>query len=148
MAISFEDYGASYSGTDFNSFTSQGIFQLQRINLNEALRKYDFSSRRIDDLINEASTYNTFRYMNMKYLAASFYIMEGFNDVNFADAEEATVEFENHLKNFLNTESKFDKVYFKIVVESKQNTLANYIPKIKRELLSYCYKIFAIRTFE
>jgi hypothetical protein len=148
MAISFEDYGASYSGTDFNGFTAQGIFQLQRINLNEALRKYDFSSQRIDSLINEAVSYNTFRYMNMKYLAAAFYIMEGFSEVEIVDAEQALDAFDDYIKQFLNTESIFDRVYFKLVVESKQNTLKNYIPKMKRELLSYCYKIFIIRTFE
>lgn len=147
MAISFEDYGASYSGTDFNGFTSQGIFQLQRINLNEALRKYDFSSQRIDALINEAASYNTFRYMNMKYLAAAFYIMEGFSEIELINAEQANDDFSNYIFSFLNTESKFDKVYFKIVVESKQNTLPNYIPKMKRELVSYCYKIFIIRNF-
>ena len=147
MAISFEDYGSAYSGTDFNGFTSQGIFQLQRINLYDALKKYDFSSQRIESLINEAVNLNTFRYMNMKYLAGSFYIMEGFEEIPLETQEQALDEFDTYILNFLNTESKFDRVYFKLVVESKKDSLPNYISKMKRELLTYCYKILVNRKF-
>lgn len=140
MALSFEQsFGEKYTSVGVQFEGERGGFQLQNIKLLEALKKYDISSERYRSLLDEAKSLSTFRYMNMRYLAASIFIMD-----QFSEYEETEDSFFDFMSMQLNNEIYFSKFYQKIV-DVKKESLPMYIPTLKKTIFSYCYKIFRYR---
>jgi len=145
MELSFDqDYSKAYSGIDFNSEASRTPFQSQNIALNDALKRYDISAERSRVLIDEMTRLSTYRYMNMRYLAAAVYIMERFSDFEGSTSDLETSFFE-FIRLQFDVQKNLDRFYYNIVDEKRLNEIPNYLTNLKRDILSYCYKIYRTR---
>jgi len=148
MELVFDnDYSKNYSSGDFGS-TRKGKTENQLIELTENLNKYDIGSDRKRVYKEEAGNMGNFiHYMNMKYLALCFIILDGFLDYEGTDEDETQRLYE-YLKLFFESE-KFNDEYYKIIYDFKRETyLPAYKNNVKRVLFTYCFKLQAYRSRE
>jgi hypothetical protein len=149
MAIVYDsDYTKSYTGVSFNIVNSNNKIENQLRDLNEYLSKYDIGSERKRVYRDEASNIGNFiYYMNMKYMAPCFIIMDGFLDYEKTNEDEI-IDLYQYLKDFFESE-KFNKEYYEIIYDIKrENSLPSYKNNVKRVLFSYCFKLHAYRARE
>lgn len=149
MAIVYDnDYTKNYSTTTFNSVHSNSKVETQLRDLSEALNKYDIGNDRKKIYRKEASNIGSFiYYMNMKYLALCFIIMDGFLDYDKTNEEEV-LDLYQYLKEFFESEIFNNKYYEMIFDIKRENTLPTYKNNVKRVLFSYCFKLHAYRGRE
>jgi len=148
MALVFEnDYSKNYSTTSFNVASSGSKVEAQIRTLNEAFGRYDIGVERKRIYQDEAVNMGISAvYMNMKYLALAFIIMDGFNEYE-KPYDEMTLNIQEYLKEFFQSE-KFNEYYENIASVKREESLANYRDNVKRVLFSYCFKLEAYRGRE
>lgn len=145
MSLVFDyDFSNRYASTSFNIVSSNSKIQNQINNLSEALKKYDISSERKQLLIEKANNINSFIFMNMNYLAASFIIMDRFDDTT-KEYDDDTINLQVYLSTLFESPDFIKKYFDKFVNVKNEENKVNYMVYSKRIIFSYCYKILSLK---